>query len=342
MSASTSAIADGLLACLAHPPTEQEANSLARIGYQIALIRLKQLISSGKLHLASFQIPLEGIAFDCIAEVLERDPEGRFPELEDYFAGCLDWRNLKDHELEDQLRALVFTKVADGIFRLYRENDPLLARIIRNLKYAVRSDASIKQLDRLAQPYFFTCEPAELNEHLPEYPLDQLECEAAGSVSAKSSAGEILQAVFSILNSQNEFRRFYSLMDLAILTKRVRLRQHTALRNDFEIDDALLEADAEATIEKSFAEVSWKLRQRYVVPGKIGPELFQNYTMALHQMVLDTFLENDGGFLSYPEYLGLFIPGLTQEEYRRSHRTHFEYLAKLSKNMVKQNLRELL
>jgi hypothetical protein len=341
MPTSTPAIADALRECLGHPPTEQEANNIARVGYQIALIRLKQLISSGKLHLSSFHIPLEGMAFDCIAELMERDPAGRFPELGEYFSGCLNWQNLKDHELEDHFRALVFTKVSDGLFRLYRENDPLLARIIRNLKYAARSDSSIRQLDRLAQTYFFTCDRAELNEHLPEYPLEQLECEAAGNVNEKSSAGEILQVVFCILNSQDQFRRFYSLMDLALLIKRLHLRQHTALRNDFEIDDALLEADAEATIEKSFAEVARKLRQRYVDPGKIAPELFQTYAMALRQMVLDTFLQNNGGFLSYHEYLQIFVPGLTQEEYRRIHRTHFEYLAKLSKNMVKRDLREL-
>ncbi len=131
-------------------------------------------------------------------------------------------------------------------------------------------------------------------------------------------------------------------MDLALLIKRLHMRQHAALRNDFEIDDTLLEADAEATIERCFAEVVRRLRQRYVDPGKIAPELFQNYTMALRQMVLDTFLQNDGGFLSYSEYLQPFIPGLTREEYRRIHRTHFEYLAKLSKNMVKRDLRELL
>jgi hypothetical protein len=341
MPTSTSRNADALRACLGHPPTEQEANSIARIGYQIALIRLRQLIASGKLHLTSFHIPLEGMAFDCIAELMERDPAGRFPELEDYFAGCLDWRNLQDDQLEDHLRALVFTKVADGIFRLYRENDPILARIIRNLKSAVRSDSGIRQLDRLALTYVFTCDPSELNEHYPEYPLDQLECEAAGSVNEKSSAREFLHAILCILNSQDEFRRFYSLMDLALLAKRLRLRRHTALRTDFEIDDALLEADAKATIEKSFADVSQRLRKRYVDSGKIAPEVFRNYAMALREMVLDTFLQNDGGLLSHPQYLQLFMPDLTQEEYRQSHRTHFEYMAKLSKNMVKRDLREL-
>ena len=140
-----------LRACIGNPPTEQEANAVARLGYQFALVRLKQMIASGRLHLGSFQIALEGIAFDCIAELLERDSEGRFPELEEYFTGDLDLQDLEDFELEDHFRALVFTKVADGVFRLYRDNDPLLARIIRNLKAAVRADPAFRQVDRLAQ-----------------------------------------------------------------------------------------------------------------------------------------------------------------------------------------------
>ena len=61
--------------------------------------------------------------------------------------------DLDEEEATQQLRILVFSKVNQGLFRLYRENDPILARLIRNIKLAVKADPSFKQLVLLGQVY---------------------------------------------------------------------------------------------------------------------------------------------------------------------------------------------
>ncbi len=115
---------------------EAAANAVVRRAYQLALVRLRQLMNSGRLHLHSFGIPVEGVAFDCIAELFQRDEEGRFVDIADYFSGDRSMDLMDEDEARHHFRVLVFRKLQDGISRLYRENDPILSRLIRNIKVA--------------------------------------------------------------------------------------------------------------------------------------------------------------------------------------------------------------
>ncbi|HCA81933.1 MAG TPA: hypothetical protein DEP53_19560 [Bacteroidetes bacterium] len=53
-------------------PREAEVNALVRIADSFASQCIRQLLHSGRLHLHSFAITFEGVAFDCIAEMFQR------------------------------------------------------------------------------------------------------------------------------------------------------------------------------------------------------------------------------------------------------------------------------
>lgn len=322
--------------------SEPEINGLVRVAFNFASLRLRQLVRSGRLHLQSFGISVEGVAFDCIAELFQRDENGTFVELEAYFSEERSLDVLDETEVEHYFRRLVFSQLNEGIYRLYRENDPILGRILRNLKIAVRTLPGIRQCDRLGQTFLYTCSDGKRLEELPEYPIEQIQTEMASRAGTKSDAQQYLRLFFKILDEQDQYRRFYALIDIAIVIKRISVRRGMAVEEMVDADDPSLRIDLENFLRRNSIELKQTLHTRYVASGKISVELFQCYTQALEDIVFDVFAHNDGSDLSHADYLKKYIPDLTVMEYRRIHRTHFEYMVCVAKQRAKIQARELL
>ena len=322
--------------------SELEINAIVRFAFAFASQRLRQLLNSKRLHLHSFSISTEGIAFDCIAELFQRDDDGIFVELVDYFSGSRDPEKLDEEEVGQQMRILVFSKVNQGLFRLYRENDPVLARIIRNIKLAVKANSTYESLDLLGQSFIHRCSREERNDHLPEYPLEELESEVIARINPGSRIPSQLDTVFDILSEQAQYRRFYSIIDIAVVLKRASARLEVVGENIQNIDDELLQTEVTKVLTGSLEFMKTKLHSKYVLAGKMTDNTFEKYWLALEKMAHNIFVLNDGSELSHPELLAKYIEGLDTTTYRLVHRTHFEYMARVVKNHLKSQMRELL
>lgn len=325
--------------------THAEINDLVRIAHHFAVIRLKQLIGSGKLHLHSFPLTVESIAFDCIAEIFERDADGTFIELQHYFSGERHPQNALSDSLMIYFRSLVFTKLNDGIFRLYRENDPVFSKILRNIKNALDKVPDVVTEDRFGIVFLhFNSADIDvvLNAHLPEYPLDELEGELTGVFKNGDSSKIFLDKLKEIIIGQNEYRRMLSLFDCAFLLKRASAFHKVPLDDIFSNDESMLGQDIQSSVLRTLQSIQRDLSKRYVLSGKFTSEQFNSYFRAIEEMIMDTFVRSDGGEKSYDQYLQQFMTDLTYDEYRTHHRVHFEYMVKLAKKAVKERLKELL
>ncbi len=322
--------------------SEPEINAVVRTAFTFASLRLRQLLKSKKLHLHSFSISTEGLAFDCIAELFQRDEDGQFIELIDYFSGERELGDLDEEEATQQLRILVFSKVNQGLFRLYRENDPILARLIRNIKLAVKADPSFKQLVLLGQVYIFTCPERERNDHLSEYPLEEMERGLMPRLDPKSRTPHNMSLLFDVLNSQDGCRRFYSIIDIAVVFKRTLARLESIDDQVQHFDDELLRMEINQILTESCHTLKERLYRKYVLTQKLTDEMFGKYWLALEKMVYKVFVLNDGSEVSHPELLKEYFEDLDTKTYRLVHRTHFEYMARMVKDHVKTQLRELI
>ncbi len=322
--------------------SEFDVNAVVRIAFSFASQRLRQLLKSKRLHLHSLSISTEGIAFDCIAELFQRDEDGNFVELIDYFSGERELGNLDEEGTTQQLRIVVFSKVNQGLFRLYRENDPVLARLIRNIKLAVKADSALKQLDLLGQIYIFTCPEHERNDHLPEYPLEEMERELIPRIDARRRIPHNIAVVFDVLNNQDHCRKFYSIIDIAVVLKRAVARLELADNQMQHIDDDLLRMEINQVLSESCRTLRERLYRKYVPTQKLTSDTFDKYWLALERMIYSIFVLNDGSEVSHPELLKEYFENLDTKTYRLMHRTHFEYMARVVKNYVKEQLRELL
>ena len=107
---------------LADTPDRHAVNSLVERCFKMALAYLHHRLRKGSLTDHQFGISNEDLALDCIAELYQRDEQGAFIVITQYFEN-LDWRTQSEDALAVALRRLVFSKVNEGLFRSYREED---------------------------------------------------------------------------------------------------------------------------------------------------------------------------------------------------------------------------
>ncbi len=331
-----------LRAVLAGNASLSEINSLVRHAHHFALVRLKQLLASGRLHLQSFPITLESTAIDCIAELFERDSDGVFIELEYFYSVEHDLSQLTNDDIIAHFRSLVFTKLNDGIFRLYRENDPVFSKILRNLKIAMEKTPGVSTIERFGITYLLFSLDEERNIHLPEYPLDEFEKEAAKRFRHGDSSGNFLSVLRSVLTEQDQYRRLYSLFDCAVLLKRISALRMIPIEEIFDSEHTLMEQDIQSVVERTLHQIRNDLCKRYVHSGKFTRAVFDRYFSAIEEMIIDTFVRSDGSEKSYDQYLQRYVEELTYDKYRKYHRVQFEYMTKLAKKAVREQLKELL
>ncbi|MBI3765458.1 MAG: hypothetical protein HY277_03015 [Ignavibacteriales bacterium] len=155
--------------------TEVQLRELHRLAYSLARHLVRRKIASGKLRLNLIGLSESDITHDCIAELFTRDENGVLVEIKKFFHDQQIFiEEMPDEALLIQFRRLTFTMVKDGVFRLYHEADPTLAKILRNLKAALGKSPTWSIADRFDEQYAEVIStPTHTN--LPSIDDDELE-----------------------------------------------------------------------------------------------------------------------------------------------------------------------
>jgi len=83
---------------------------------------------------------LDDLALDCIAGLFMRNEHGEFIQLKKYFCQNNDGlATMDDAEILVLLRRLVIKKTKQELSRIFKERDPEGAKIVRNIKVAIKS-----------------------------------------------------------------------------------------------------------------------------------------------------------------------------------------------------------
>lgn len=114
-------------------PQHGGTNEFIGVCLRMAIVYLRKKASGGRLNPSFFGLSIEDLATDLIADLFQRDEKGVFVQITKYFRK-LDCENLLEEELMGYTRQLVFSKVTEQLCRLYRQHDPALAKVLRNLK----------------------------------------------------------------------------------------------------------------------------------------------------------------------------------------------------------------
>jgi hypothetical protein len=99
---------------------------------------------------------LEDMAIDCVAGLFMRNDANEFVQLRRYFGPYLDGRDeLNDVELLIMLRRLVIKKTKQELSRIFKERDPEGAKIIRNIRVAVKNARDLGIFREMGREYIF-------------------------------------------------------------------------------------------------------------------------------------------------------------------------------------------
>jgi hypothetical protein len=325
-----------LIAVLGNTCRREQLNQLIKVSHSLANSFIASKTTAGNLSMVS-GLTTSDLAYDCIAELFQQDSEGNYIQLKAYFAGLSIAASL-DEEILAHLRRLVFSKVNHGIFRLYTEVDPTLAKILRNIKIAINTLKNFTEFERFGEPCIAPCACGTLEDR-PVFDRDELRRFFMCEVSGREHVPDLL-AMFSLfLREQSERCRIIPLVTVGILFRDVYTTKEV-VSEEASFDDTLLKIDAAALIQKVCRDVENRTFKKYVGKGKVTPDVFRSYFCVIEEVLVEKFIGMDGEDTSLCEALKNHIPNLTEKEYKTHHRNRIEYLLKQANKEAVQLLKE--
>lgn len=349
-----------------------ELTEFVNISQKIAISYLKYLEVIGRnirpkkaegLH------ELEDVAIDCIAGLFMRNDKGEFTQLQRYFGPKIE-TDCTFGELEacSMLRRLVVKKTKQELSRIFRERDPEGAKIIRNIKVAIRSSVDLKSFREMGREFIYTdaaCisqqndddarlssdinadddnptnDVVQFKSAIPEKLLYQHFLE---KYDPSDSVATMMKKMLCITENYTEYQHYLGIDVVATIIRDVTF-QHVRekLSNDVDENSPLSDLQSKEIEQVNQAIIDLihqKINQQYLRKKKISLEKAEIYCRAIVDFVneLTQGKETDSNF----RYLKRFIPNLTQQEYREQERSIFEYLVKITKKSLRKKLKELL
>lgn len=315
--------------------TSRQLNSLINLCLAIAS-ELLQRKPAGRKISSSLGLTGKDLAFDCIAELFQRNEVGAFVQLEAYFAG-FDFQTMSNEELLIALRRLVYSRVNQSLFRMYHDVDPVFSRILRNVKLAAKTMAQFDEVGRFGETFL---RPALCDslEHLPEIDPEDVKHHLISVCTGNENIPQMLGKLANFLRHQESHSRLISLINTAALLRSVYKTKNEPLLPPTSVESTAFADELTTTIRSACQKVRAEHCHKYIETKKVPEEVFDNYFRVIEQILLGQ-LSGNGEDVHYYDLLKTTIPLLTRAEYRTKHRAKLEYLGLLVQKQVVDDMR---
>jgi hypothetical protein len=324
------------IAASSHTPPQ--LNRLVAVCHALASAFVKSKLSSGAINRALISLPASDIAYDCISDLFQLDHRGEMVQVKTYFEG-MGFAAMSETELLTHLRRLVFSRVNHGLVRIYNEVDPVLGRIIRNVRLAVGALQNFVEVDRFGEALLEPCLCDPLY-YLSPFDSGELEREFRSIASAKEHVPGLMSKLSLILRQQEEYCRAVPLLTAAFMIRRLYTDEfeESGVTDPLEVHDGI----AGHAILRACAEVHGLARVSYIETGKADDETVEKYIKTIERGLRERLVALDGADFSYFEALKTLISDLSVEEYRKTHKSRIEYLGRMAFEKVVSRLRSEL
>ena len=99
---------------------------------------------------------LEDLALDCVAGLFMRNEEGEFVQFKKYFErSSANVLEIDEAEIMVLLRRLIIKKTKQELSRIFKERDPEGAKIVRNIKVAIKSASDFDSFREMGREYIY-------------------------------------------------------------------------------------------------------------------------------------------------------------------------------------------
>lgn len=294
-------------------------------------------MTNGRLNALVVGLNVKDLAWDCIADLFNRDQDDSYVQLEAYFKG-ISLSDVPDWELLAHVRRLVCSKVNQNIFRIYNEIDPALGKICRNMKIAIQSLGNFTEVQWFGEPVIA---PAlcETLQHLEPYDPEELEMELGADLKGNERIPDLLAKLCRILRGQERFSRAVPLMQVAYIIRSIYSEENAPQIIRPEIELKLSVEDAARIGRRVCSEVKDQMRPRYVGKDKIEDRMYDKLFNVVELSIIEAITGTDGQDISYYERLKTLEPSLTHDHYKKYFKNILEYIARRTREKVIMELR---
>ncbi len=327
---------ENLEALLRQDYSPQQLNDVVLLAHSIAATIFDIKAATGSINRDYFYLSSNDAAYDCIADLFRRDDEKKLIALTAYFS-AYRLSDLSDADILSHFRRLVFTKVNDGIARLYRESDPMLSRILRNIKLAVHSLGNFIYLERFGEQYLAPTQ-CDLKENLPPFDEQSLESLLITIMSGNENIMEIIGSLALELRNQNEHNRSVNIMQVALVIRSIYSRKSIVKLSSVE-ESTQNSTELIELIHNTVVGVKHQFHTKYVKKGKTFENTYQHYFEVIDQKICQMMIDGSPNGQSLFHLMKHMEPELTEEAYRSGHKSRLEYLFKLSCDEVIKKVR---
>ncbi|GMQ83143.1 MAG: hypothetical protein BMS9Abin05_2629 [Rhodothermia bacterium] len=272
------------------------------------------------------------LAMDTIADLFARDSSGRFNEITSYY-NAQNWKTLSDAKLWAITRRLVTGRVSDSVFRLYREADPSLARIIRNLKRAVTHNKGLV-LRRSGNHLWISLnrDITDQNPMATYWPEEIFEAHLLARTYSAADITTIVNGVAEILHNVGVYRSTIQLTILARIIRSASARLNVVSQEAEQSVTEYSVGELSNLIDASIEQTRTSRYGFYVAKGRITEREYDSLFSAIREQLSSNYIGGDGLAVNNQVALARHIPSLTTETYRERYRNILEYMHRCTRD----------
>jgi hypothetical protein len=324
-----------LLALLEGSESRQHLESVVAVCHSLALSHLRS--KGGAWKMMDFHGLNQGdLAYDCIGDLFRRDEQGHLAELRDYFAQ-LELDTADSSEILVHLRRLVFAKTNKNLSRLIAETDSFFFRTMRNIRNAVASTGKFVEMDRFGE-IMISPQGSDQLLHLPMLVEEELAQLVWGTYSLSMNVPMFIGHLHNAVCAQQNHCRLVPLLPLVSLLKEASEKRPVADERDDQ-PQALSYDDVREIVTAARKQTDRKFHRAYVDKGKVTETEFLAYLNTIENILIARVMSDYGHDLSLCSSLQQELQGLTESQYRESHRARIEYMARYMHQRIAERLK---
>ncbi|MBW7843516.1 MAG: hypothetical protein H3C40_12400 [Ignavibacterium sp.] len=305
---------------------QQSINNLVEICFKIALSHLR--FNYKKVHriILRDEISLEDIAIDSITSLFERDQMGCFKNILEPFNS---WQPPIKTEEEALffLTKLVQKRADQHISHLLRESDPLFSKLADSVNYL------LKKYSYRKTSYFgtiFIINSLTENISGKTIPIEEFEKLPAKLFTEKKN---LLQNIFLYLNSETSYVSAIPFNALIHKLKELNTALYNISESTTEQNDNI---EINSIVAQALNKTIQKLDDTYISKEKLSMDEGEKFRKALMDISRDI---KDGGVNpGLYKYLLAHIQALDEETYKQKYHNILEYLLKVLKQNIADEL----
>jgi hypothetical protein len=332
-------ISDGLIPfdlkkAICQKPDPGAVKALFNFCHKMAIAYVKVKIHRGSFDPLRIGLTPEDFALDAIAELFRQDRGDRIMAFASLGRGPgMDIDPIESH---NEIRRMVFGVVNQHIYRSFRQSDPMLARLIRNIKDTATLLPDC-QLLRWQDELVLAPMNVDLLFDQPLVAEELLRIDFYGRVTGTFSLRAHIGELMKILVELSEYRRAFPVTAFALLIRPL-MENNSISTSMLPQDEHISELEIEQLLKAVVLEVSNGLFQSYLVNDKLSKQELPAYENTLTEILVNNYIHEDGNAAFY-SILAKHLPGLDKTEYAQRHRVKLEYAVKLAKTALRDRVK---